>query len=141
MKTVVKKRIAFAFVAVAIVAVAAYLIPGKQAPAIQAMGCQDIVKGCSGDGLAVRLDQAPQVMRPFKLEVSAPEADSVEASFSMAGMEMGFNRYRLIKQGDQLWDADVTLPVCVRNRKDWLLLLDIKEGSDRRQVAIAFRSE
>ena len=117
-----------------------------EVPVLQAMGCADLVKGCAGAGLTVRMDQVPKVMRPFRLTVTAPAADTVEASFSMAGMEMGFNRYRLIKQAGQageapLWQAEVTLPVCVRSRRDWLLLLDLSEGASRRQVAVAFQTE
>lgn len=123
-----------------------YLSGETAAPVMQALGCADIVKGCAGDGLAVRMDQLPQVMRPFRLTVTAPAADAVDASFRMAGMEMGFNRYQLIRQARQagtapVWQAKVTLPVCVRNRRDWLLLLDLTEGDTRRQVAVAFQTE
>lgn len=110
-------------------------------PVVQAMGCADIVKGCHGDRLSVRMDRAPEVMRPFRLEVAAPQAGSMEASFNMAGMEMGFNRYRLMQRSDRVWEAEVTLPVCVRNRRDWLLLLDVTEGSARRQVAVPFQTQ
>jgi hypothetical protein len=142
MNATLKKMAGFIAVAAALaIVLTVYFVQTKSESVMQAMGCPDIVKGCSGDGLAVRLDQVPKAMRPFRLEVSAPEAESVEASFKMAGMEMGFNRYRLIRQGDQVWDADVTLPACVRNRKDWLLLLDIIERGNHRQVAIAFTAE
>ena len=113
---------------------------------VQAMGCPNIVRGCSGAGLTVRMDRVPQVMRPFKLTVHADAMDTetvdgMEASFQMAGMEMGFNRYRLQQRGASDWDAEVTLPVCVRDRKDWLMLLDVRQGQARRQVAISFRTE
>lgn len=121
------------------IAIGAALLADRQEPAvIQAMGCQDIVAGCSGDGLAVRVSRLPRVMQPFKLEVDALDAESVEATFNMAGMDMGFNRYRLVKQDESKWEAEVTLPVCVRDRKDWLLLLDITQSDQRRRVAIAF---
>ena len=125
---------------------ARYLYTEAPAPLLQAIGCPDIVQGCAGAGLTVRMDQVPKVMRPFRLTVTAPEADAVEASFRMADMEMGFNQYRLIKQAGPageapVWQAEVTLPVCVRNRRDWLLLVDVTEGAARRQVAIAFRTE
>ena len=121
----------------------------RQAPTptlLQAMGCPDIVRGCSGAGLTVRMDRVPQVMRPFKLTVHADamdteKVDGMEASFQMAGMEMGFNRYRLQQRGANDWEAEVTLPVCVRDRKDWLMLLDVRQGQERRQVAISFRAE
>jgi hypothetical protein len=113
---------------------------------VQAMGCPDIVRGCSGAGLTVRMDRVPQVMRPFKLTVhvdamDAEKIDAMEVSFQMAGMEMGFNRYKLQQRGAGDWEAEVTLPVCVRDRKDWLMLLDVRQGQARREVAISFRTE
>ena len=139
MNITLKKKILLPFAGIVLLAgTAIYLLPDEPAPVMQAMDCEDIVKGCSGDGLAVRLSQAPKVMQPFRLEVSAPEADAVEATFNMAGMDMGFNRYRLVRQDDRIWDAEVTLPVCVRGRKDWLLLLDISRNGERRRVAVAF---
>ena len=111
---------------------------GAVSPVVQVIGCKDIVRGCNGDGLRVRMDRAPEIMRPFKLEVEAERADTIEASFQMAGMEMGFNRYRLQRQDGDVWQAEVTLPICVRGRKDWLLLLEVHEGQAEKQVAVPF---
>jgi hypothetical protein len=138
------KRYAVGLVLAVILSVIGALTYLRQAPpptVVQAMSCQDIVRGCSGAGLSVRMDRVPQIMRPFRVVVSGEGLDAVEASFQMAGMEMGFNRYRLQPRSDGSWDAEVTLPVCVRDRKDWLMLLDVRQGQERRQVAITFRTE
>ena len=117
-----------------------YLRTPGQPVLVQAIGCADIVRGCKGDGLTVRMDHVPEVLRPFSLQVTTDGADGIEASFQMAGMEMGFNRYRLQQRDDQRWYAEVTLPVCVRGRKDWLLLLEVRAGHERRQIAVPFRT-
>jgi hypothetical protein len=93
----------------------------------QAVACADIVAGCLVDdsGLQVMFDRRPQAMQPFLLQVRKAQAEQVHASFSMHGMPMGFNRYRLLPQGDGSWQGQVTLPACVQGRSDWELLLEV----------------
>lgn len=100
-----------------------------------AVACTDIVAGCSlpAAGLQVAFDQPPQALQPFVLKVRTA-ADQVYASFSMRGMQMGFNRYRLLPQADGSWRAQVTLPACVQGRNDWELLLEI----DARRYVLPF---
>lgn len=95
--------------------------------AVVAVPCADIVAGCSvvDAGLQVAFDQRPQPLRPFLLSVRQPGARELHASFSMRGMEMGFNRYRLLPQAAGAWQAQVMLPACVQGRSDWELLLEI----------------
>ncbi len=63
-------------------------------------------------------------MKPFGLQVEDKEASEVHATFLMQGMEMGLNRYRLLKTKLGIWHADVTLPVCVQGRSDWHVLVE-----------------
>lgn len=77
----------------------------------------------------------PAGLTPFGLQVVA-YANQVNASFSMQGMNMGTIRYALKSAAENQWQADITLPVCVTGRQDWLMMLDI----DGRQVAIPFTS-
>ncbi|MCX7627975.1 MAG: hypothetical protein N2Z69_06125 [Methylophilaceae bacterium] len=63
-------------------------------------------------------------MQPFDLEVEAPEDAAVHASFRMSGMDMGPNRYRLLRENDR-WRARVLLPACVQGRRDWILRLEV----------------
>ena len=141
MKTPTRKRLAIAVVMFMLIAVLIYTVPQAPAPTMQAIGCEDIVKGCAGDGVEVRFDRAPKVMQPFSLVVEIAEAEKVDASFTMAGMEMGFNRYKLVRRADQRWEAEVTLPVCARSRNDWLLLLDVSRDGAHRRIAIAFKAD
>ena len=99
--------------------------------------CVNITRGCGNQQLQVNFDREPQVMQPFNVSVKVPQATEVYASFAMQGMEMGFNRYRLLLQQVDIWHGQITLPVCIQGRKDWNMLLEAKTtlGVQRYQLA------
>jgi hypothetical protein len=87
--------------------------------------CHDPLAGCRLDrGVEVRFSQTPSVMQSFDLEMTASGAVDVHASFQMQGMDMGMNRYHLLKKGGK-WSAKVMLPACVQGRRDWVLRLEV----------------
>lgn len=100
--------------------------------------CADIVAGCAlpQADWHVRFDRQPAVMQRFRVMVQLPQAREAHASFSMRGMEMGFNRYRLLPDGAGGWQAEVMLPACVQGRNDWLMLLE----ADGRRYELPFKS-
>jgi hypothetical protein len=108
---------------------------GRSEPSASTKACPDPVAGCRlslGDGIVTaRLSEPPRALRPFLLEVDAPDAAAVRADFSMDGMEMLPNRYDLIRAPDGWWRARVVLPVCTAGRRDWTLGLavDARSGS------------
>jgi hypothetical protein len=104
--------------------------PTVQPPAV-IVTCPDIVKGCAlpHARLHVRFDRRPHPMQPFRIEVVLREVREVHARFSMRGMEMGLNRYRLLPDGPGHWHAEVMLPVCIQGRGDWILLLEANGSS------------
>jgi len=85
----------------------------------------------SGDSAALNLtlelgseSAAPAVMEVFPVTLTDWGDDDLQLdealiSFSMVGMDMGLNRYRLEAQGDGVWQAQATLPVCAAGRRDW----------------------
>ncbi|MDN0084421.1 hypothetical protein QU487_16925 [Crenobacter sp. SG2305] len=93
----------------------------------QTLSCGVLTEGCAlPGGGTLRLAAAPSYRIPFELRlagVSAKQAPSVE--FSMVGMDMGFNRYRLVEDGLGGWRAKVTLPVCTSGGHDWLATLSV----------------
>jgi hypothetical protein len=92
---------------------------------VQTVSCADPVAGCRADaGIGVRFSEPPAVMRQFVLEVDAAEGATPYASFQMKDMDMGPNRYRLLRV-DGKWRAKVMLPACVRGRHDWMLRLEV----------------
>jgi len=100
--------------------------------------CPDPVQGCriTGGGIQadIRFASPPGALRPFALEVTAPGAKSVAASFAMVGMDMGENRYQLLRTDSSLWRADIILPVCVAGRADWVMTLEV----DGKSVGVPF---
>jgi hypothetical protein len=112
-------------------------------PPAPQVDCPEISRGCKLDGLTVSTSQPPQIMQPFQLvlqwEPSEAEAiGEVHASFAMEGMEMGLNRYRLVKKSDGLWQAEITLPLCVRGRADWMMQIDAKTRFGSKQYRLGF---
>lgn len=89
------------------------------------VACQNPLAGCRIDqGVDIRFSNTPTTMQAFDLEVTAPEASDIHASFQMRGMGMGMNRYRLLRENNK-WRARVMLPACVQGRRDWVLRLDV----------------
>ncbi len=101
--------------------------------------------GCvaAGEEFTLRLIMGPGVraLMPFPVQVELlgdQEVDSVTASFSMSGMDMGVNRYRLISDGADRWLANVTLPVCTSGRSDWLAAVEVVAAGRRYAVEVPF---
>ena len=108
----------------------------QSAPVIS---CAALTQGCAlaQDQLSVKTDRAPTPLKPFALTVLAPAAQAVNVEVQMQGMEMGLNRYRLIRQANGEWRATITLPVCVTGRRDWLMMIEV-DGVRR---GLAFQTE
>ena len=113
-----------------------FSLAGCTQEAAPPVACADLTRGCAVHGIEVRVDQVPSALHPFLLSVRAPGARQVSAEFVMQGMEMGLNRYRLIAEKEGLWQARVTLPVCVSGRRDWVLWLEV----DGERHALAFQA-
>lgn len=97
--------------------------------AAQTIVCADPVAGCTflHDSLPayLRFSARPEALKPFELSITGPSLGKATASFQMAGMDMGFNRYDLKPGTDGQWTARVTLPVCTVSRVDWIAELDL----------------
>lgn len=108
-----------------------------------AVPCADIRAGCVFPQARLRVvfDRQPRPMQPFQLRVEIPDASEVRAGFNMQGMDMGFNRYRLLPDGAGTWRGQVTLPACAQGRADWIMLLEVTDaGGMIRQYEVPFRS-
>ncbi|MCW3480464.1 hypothetical protein OL229_13020 [Neisseriaceae bacterium JH1-16] len=109
--------------------IAHYLLdkPAQAAEPPQALACASPTAGCvlPGGG-SLRFTTPPSYRQPFELTLSgvaAKEAPSIE--FSMAQMDMGFNRYRLVANGQGGWHASVRLPVCASGGRDWIATINL----------------
>lgn len=114
----------------------------QPASPVTTLACADIHQGCGTEhGLQIRFDRAPHSLQPFGLSIDAPQAVAVFASFAMRGMEMGLNRYRLLRQPDGRWTAEVTLPVCVQGRSDWLMLVEVVGADGEQRYQLEFSAD
>jgi len=57
-------------------------------------------------------------------------ASTVLVDFTMAGMDMGQNRYRLAPGEAGRWQGQATLPVCTSGRMDWLARVEVLGADD-----------
>ncbi len=104
----------------------------SQEARVPVLPCPDLRAGCTlGGGARVQTDVAPAPLAPFVVTVQAPHAREVAIGFEMEGMEMGPNRYRLVREPEGLWRARVLLPVCVSGRRDWLMVVEIDGVRER----------
>ncbi len=107
--------------------------------------CHDITQGCGNEQFVVRFDRMPHVMHPFGVIVKVGDNGKnlpigMHASFAMAGMEMGLNRYRMLQQQDKTWHAEVTLPVCVQGKSLWNMQLELKSAAGTERYRLTFES-
>ena len=87
--------------------------------------------------MEVRFSDTPSALKPFLLTVKAVGVQNVSASFSMASMEMGLNRYTLTPIAEGVWQGKVILPVCIAGRRDWMLVLTL----DKTTIQIPFATQ
>ena len=103
--------------------------------------CEHLSQGCAlplgNSTLQVRSNIQPKPLQPFKLQVTLPNAKSVDVVLSMRGMNMGANHYRLQADSQGIWWGTLTLPVCVSGRRDWLLTIN----SDDQTTALTFTTQ
>jgi len=118
-----------------IIALAAVVLwrGGGNAPgAAVTLPCADLATGCGtrlhGREVSVGLSGPVKALKPFQVWVKAAGARTVQARFTMQGMDMGFNLYTLSADGDGVFRARVTLPICVSGRRDWIMAVEI-DGS------------
>lgn len=74
----------------------------------------------------ISFSESPSALTPFiiQLNMQSLQPKSIDVSFEMDGMDMGYNIHHLIKH-NTLWQAKVILPVCSLGRNDWLLRVKI----------------
>jgi len=97
-----------------------------------ASGCEP-QRGCAARNESVsvqlRFPAPPHALKPFPVQLlvtTDKRVESVVLAFSMAGMDMGLNRYRMVRDPQTgNWRADVTLPVCVSGRSDWIAAVEM----------------
>lgn len=105
----------------------------------------DVLTGCRVGDVGAYIDvlfaMKPRVLQPFPVVVK-PEGmkgmEVVTVSFSMRGMAMGLNRYTLARTAEGGWDGEVTLPICVSGRTDWIAEFDLQLPDRHVTFAVPF---
>ena len=119
---------------------AALLLSGCGKPNIPVTPCPSLVQGCTielgAEKVSVKTNTTPVPLKPFTLSISASSARTVNVVLQMQGMDMGLNRYRLLRAPNGEWLATITLPVCVSGRRDWLMMVEV----DGKRQALAFQT-
>lgn len=98
--------------------------PEHAAETLTEIHCANSVAGCTfmhhGTPAQLRFSAQPETLKPFSIYLAHPLVKKASASFQMADMNMGFNRYDFKPQAKGEWAANVTLPVCTASRVDWI---------------------
>ena len=109
--------------------------------------CNIATDGCTAGNdnvqLSVKFDQDFGALKPFTLQLQLDQntpvkVDEINLIFSMNGMNMGLNKYRLIQKNDALWVATVTLPICTSGRSDWIADFEIQSINQKWKAQIPF---
>ena len=75
-----------------------------------------------------------QYLKPFKMQVRSnginnSTIETVHVDYTMVGMDMGLNRFSLLPvtddKGQQSYEGEGILPVCVSGRVDWLATVNV----------------
>lgn len=98
---------------------------------VHRLSCATLATGCSTtlNGRTLRFGMVGKIepMTAFEIWVDAPWAEKIEASFTMQGMDMGFNLYTLKPAADGTRRVRVTLPFCVTGKSDWVMNLNLDD--------------
>ena len=143
MNTTKRKIWAIAALLLMVAAVTCYFYMRSPAmpQSIKVLYCPTPEEGCGDQDLHVVFAAKPVVLKPFAMDVSMTGAQSIHASFAMDGMEMGLNRYRLLQKPDGRWHGDITLPVCVQGRSDWIARMDVETAAGLQRYQFTFKAE
>ena len=93
----------------------------------------DVLTGCRVGDVDAFIDVLfaikPRALQPFPVVIQTQGMQDVKAvtvSFSMRDMTRGLNRCALAHAAEGAWQGEVTLPICVSGRTDWIAEFDIQ---------------
>jgi hypothetical protein len=113
-----------------------------------AKSCDAAESTCTLDSgkyqLTLKLGPGVKPLKPFdttlKVASNNGTIDDVIMDFRMLNMDMGMNRYRL-KKSNTGWDGNVTLPVCIASRTDWLAVVEFMDDGKRYVASFPFHTD
>jgi len=89
--------------------------------------------------LSFRINSVVRPLNPFSVSLEAEgwQPEQAAVYFSMQGMEMGLNRFKL-KQVADVWQGQAMLPVCTDQRSDWLATVFVSHNGQRYRSVFSF---
>ncbi len=113
-----------------------------------AKACDAAVMSCvvSNAGYTLTLQLGPDVkpLNPFatqlKIEGASDGGQDVVVDFHMVGMDMGLNRYRLIRSNGS-WVGKTTLPICTASRTDWNAIVEFVDAGKKYTANFPFHTD
>lgn len=121
----------------------------QQVDMMTSLGCDAAQEACvviAGD-FVVRVQLGPGVvpLQPFDMVLTtqggAAKIDDITVAFTMRDMDMGQNRYRLQQESPGRWVVQATLPICTRQRTDWLAQVEITAQDTVYVAVLPFQTE
>ena len=107
-------------------------------------GCE-VQQGCRAEddsiSVNVQFGAVPRALHPFPISLQVNGGEplrDVSVTFYMQGMDMGLNRYRLVGSAASGWKADITLPICMSGRSDWVAEFELLTEQRRLQFRLPF---
>lgn len=92
--------------------------------------------------LNIKIGETIKTLQPFSLSIEADgwHPQQLAVYFSMVGMEMGLNRFRLQQTGN-LWQGQAMLPLCTQQRNDWLATVFVTHNGERYRAEFGFSTQ
>ncbi len=107
-------------------------LPIQPTTAQPTLACADLASGCdftlAEHTYRIQSDQPITPARPFSLTLTGTPLRSATASWQMAGMDMGPNRFHFAPGPAGQWQTRTALPFCTQARSDWLLTLNVNKN-------------
>lgn len=121
------------------------LLPHSDVTFLPDPACDLQRQACSvklADGAQVELSMGTRpvpMVKPFvvNLRVAGFKPSRVEVDFAGVDMNMGLIRPELVLNGDAVYSAEASLPVCITGQMDWQVTVLIERANER--LAIPFR--
>ena len=110
--------------------------PAKNVIAIDVHNCQPNRQDCvfkyRDYTFQLTMDHDISPLKPFRVQIhtDAKHIQEIIVSFEMKNMDMGLNQFHLVRQSNEIWEANAIIPICTTGRSDWLFRVEIELGNE-----------
>lgn len=110
--------------------------PVKNLISIDSLHCQPNSQNCIFKYrdyiFQLTMDHDISPLKPFRVQIhtDAKHIQEIIVSFEMKNMDMGTNQFHLVRQTNEIWEANAIIPICTTGRSDWLFRVEIDLGNE-----------